>query len=74
VDEVDEDDRAYRPSRIGMSDFFEKRPVIVFLGALFTVLVCCLFSQCLVRLSKNYNLHLNKYYSKKRYEKAKMIQ
>ena len=44
------------------------------MGALLTVTVCCLVSQCLVRLSKNYNLQLNKYYSKKRYEKAKMIQ
>ena len=39
-----------------------------------TVGGCCLVSQCLVRLSKNYRLQLNKYYSKKRYEKAKLIQ
>eukprot|EP00347_Sterkiella_histriomuscorum_P013731 403363583 len=59
---------------INFQDFIQRKPVLIFLGALFTVLICCLFSQCLVRVSKNYNLTLNKYYSKKRYEKAKMIQ
>ncbi len=36
--------------------------------------MCCIASQCVVRVAKNYRLRLNRYYNKKRYEKAKMIQ
>jgi hypothetical protein len=59
---------------VNFESLITQKPVLIFMGALLTVTVCCLASQCLVRLSKNYNLQLNKYYSKKRYEKAKMIQ
>lgn len=44
------------------------------MGAFFTVIVCCLASQCVVKMSKTYRLQLNRYYNKKRYEKAKMIE
>jgi hypothetical protein len=48
--------------------------VLVVLGSTVTVMLCCLVSQCVVRISKSYRLQLNRYYQKKRYEKAKMIQ
>ncbi|CDW76734.1 UNKNOWN [Stylonychia lemnae] len=60
--------------KLNFQEFIQQKPVLVFLGSLFTVLICCIFSQCLVRISKNYNLSLQKYYSKKKYEKAKLIQ
>ena len=52
---------------------YTKKTFIIFVGSFITVMVCCIASQCLVRLSKNCRLQLNKYYSKKKYEKAKLI-
>eukprot|EP00347_Sterkiella_histriomuscorum_P005508 403356348 len=57
-----------------IGDFIMQKHILIFMGAILTVGGCCLVSQCLVRMSKNYRLQLNKYYSKKRYEKAKLIQ
>jgi hypothetical protein len=52
----------------------QHKSVLVVLGSTVTVMLCCLVSQCVVRISKSYRLQLNRYYQKKRYEKAKMIQ
>ena len=57
-----------------ISDFLQHKSVLVVLGSTITVIGCCLVSQCVVRISKNYRLQLNRYYQKKRYEKAKLIQ
>jgi hypothetical protein len=57
-----------------MQNIIQERTVIIFLGSFLTVLACCLISQCIVRVSKNSRLTLSRYYNKKRYEKAKMIQ
>lgn len=51
-----------------------QKHILIFLISIGSVGACCLVSQCLVRMSKNYRLQLNKYYFKKRYEKAKLIQ
>ena len=59
---------------LSISHFLQRKAVLVFLGSIITVLVCCIGSQCVVRLAKNYRLRLNRHYNKKRYEKAKMIQ
>ncbi|CDW75318.1 UNKNOWN [Stylonychia lemnae] len=61
-------------TEFSIQEFILQRHVLIFLGSVATVGACCLLSQCLVRMSKNYRLQLNKYYSKKRYEKAKLIQ
>ena len=59
---------------MSLSDYLMQKHIIIFMISVGTVGGCCLVSQCLVRMSKNYRLQLNKYYSKKRYEKAKLIQ
>ena len=59
---------------VNISDFFQRKATLVILGAIVTVIGCCLVSQCVVRISKNYRLQLNRYYQRKKYEKAKMIQ
>lgn len=56
-----------------MQQFVQQKAVLIFLGSFLTVLLCCLVSQGIVRVSKRYRLQLNKYYNKKRLEKAKMI-
>lgn len=42
--------------------------------AVVSVVVCCAFSQCMVRMSKNCKLELNAYYHKKRMIKNLEIQ
>lgn len=42
--------------------------------AVVTVVLCCLFSQCMVRMSKACKLQLNAYYHKKKMEKNFLIQ
>lgn len=63
-------------------EFWKKKPMheddrktaVIMVGSFFTVIFCCIMSQVFVTLSKTTNLTLNKFYSKKKYEKAKMIQ
>jgi hypothetical protein len=55
-------------------NFVKQKPVLIFLGSLITVLLCCVISQCMIRIAKTYRLHLNRYHSRKRYEKARLIQ
>ena len=51
----------------------KQNPWLVFSFSIGTVAFCCLISQFLVKLSKNYKLQLNKYYLQKKYDKLKMI-
>ncbi len=69
---INEDDE--EEFELTFDEFIAQKTIVVFLLSILSVGICCLLSQCLVRFSKGYKVHLNKYYSKKRYEKAKMIQ
>jgi hypothetical protein len=57
-----------------VQQFVLQKAVLMFLCSFLTVMICCLMSQCIVKVSKRYRLQLNKYYNRKRFEKAKMIQ
>jgi hypothetical protein len=39
----------------------KQKAVLIFLGSLLTVLLCCMLSQCMVRIAKYYRLQLNRY-------------
>jgi hypothetical protein len=51
-----------------------QRALLIFLGSLFSVALCCYLSQCIVRWSKGYKMLLNKHKTRQRFEKAKLIQ
>ncbi len=50
------------------------KSLLLFLLSFLTVAVCCIISQVIVRISKNYRITLNKLKTRQKFEKARMIQ
>ena len=57
-----------------LASWLEEIPTLLFFFGLISVTVMCLFSQLLVRFSKQSNISLNKYYKRRGEDKQKQME